>query len=82
MQMGARWQAGEPPHRSVPSELHEAIAEQEALFPDASSWTLTWLEGRPRCALDTVALLTLDASGQALLESDTDDNDEDDWLIS
>lgn len=81
MQLGARWQAGEPPHRSVPPELHDAIREQESLHPDAAAWTLTWLEGRPRCALGTDALLTLDQSGQVLLERDADSDDEDDWLL-
>ncbi len=60
MQMGARWQAGDPPHRSVPAALHQEITRQEALHPAADSWTLTWLEGLPRCALDDAALLTLD----------------------
>ncbi|MBL3687068.1 Fe-S oxidoreductase [Leucobacter zeae] len=91
MRMGARWRAGDPPHRGVPPELHAPIAEQEALHPGASSWTLTWLEGRPRCALDDLVLVTLDGvvplqgagtpgteagPGGALDEDDEDD----DWL--
>ena len=78
MQLGARWNAGDAPHRSVPLTMHQAIAAQEALHPDAQAWTITWLEGLPRCALDDAALLTLDASGGALLVADLEDND--DWL--
>ena len=63
MQLGVRWQAGEPPHRSVPSSLHGLIAQQEAAHPHARAWTLTWLEGRQRCALDGVSLIELDADG-------------------
>ncbi len=87
MQLGVRWRAGDPPHRSVPPALHPAIAEEEGRHPEASAWTLTWLEGFPRCALDDVALLTLDASGRAsLIESISghsdpmSDEDDDDWL--
>ena len=51
MRLGARWRVGEAPHVSVPAALHPAILEQEAEHRSASSWTLTWLEGRPRCEL-------------------------------
>lgn len=87
MQLGARWQAGQPPHRGVPAELHGIIAELESAHPGAQSWTLTWLEGRPRCALqcepgcagcavqpEPVAVL---ADAPAAGDSDADD---DDWL--
>lgn len=88
MQLGARWRVGDPPHRSVPQPLHDMIAAQEAAHPGAVSWTLTWLEGRPRCALDDVALVTLDAAGCPKLVADADEHtypsdendDEDDWL--
>ncbi|UOR03107.1 Fe-S oxidoreductase [Leucobacter allii] len=63
MQLGARWAAGSPPHRGVPAALHGEIAAQEAAHPRASAWTLTWLEGRPRCALDDAIVVTLDRSG-------------------
>ncbi|MCW2287797.1 hypothetical protein EDF60_1286 [Leucobacter luti] len=63
MQLGARWSVGQTPHRGVPPELHAEIAAQEARFPAAGSWTLTWLEGRPRCALDELVLVSLDAAG-------------------
>lgn len=84
MQLGVRWRAGEPPHRSVPVELHGAIAEQEALHPAAQAWTLTWLEMRPRCALDSRVTLTLAADGRVETESgptgDAQADEDDDWL--
>lgn len=70
MQLGARWRVGEPPHRSLPDELREVVAEHEAAQPDAQAWTLTWLEGKPRLALDDVPL---DADPE--LEAEDDD-----WL--
>ncbi|WP_336659377.1 Fe-S oxidoreductase [Leucobacter sp. USHLN153] len=66
MQLGARWRVGDPPHRSVPVLLHGAIAEQELAHPKSDSWTLTWLEGRPRCELDDVAYVGVDALGHVL----------------
>lgn len=87
MQLGARWKAGEPPHRSVPQALHQAIARLETEHPTGESWTLTWLEGRPRCALDDLALLTINGAGQVSLEPLSfdatglqQDDDDDDWL--
>lgn len=64
MQLGARWRAGDAPHRGVPDALHGTIAEQEAQHPSAEAWTLTWLEGRPVCELDDVAFVTLDVVGR------------------
>ncbi|WP_053353053.1 hypothetical protein [Leucobacter musarum] len=66
MQLGARWQTGATPHRGVPPLLHAAIAHQESAHPNADSWTLTWLEGRPRCVLDDLAFVGLDARGRVL----------------
>lgn len=89
MQLGVRWRAGDPPHSSVPASLHEAIAEQESAHPTAHSWTLTWLEGRPRCELDDLVLIALGADGRISLGSDaspsvnnhlSDDGEDDDWL--
>ena len=71
--------------------LHDEVARQEGLHPDADSWTLTWLEGRPRCALDDLVIVTLDAEGRPALISASsehsipgtdpdDDDDDDDWL--
>lgn len=75
MRMGARWRAGEPPHQGVPAGLHAAIAAQEREHPDGSSWTLTWLEGRPRCELGGIAshpglvVISLDAAGEVVVTS-------------
>lgn len=82
MRLGARWQAGEAPHPSVPPELHDAIAAQEAAHPDAASWTLTWLEGRPRCSLEDLVTVSLDSAGRVRASGSLgDDEAEDDWLI-
>lgn len=69
MQLGARWRVGDPPHRSVPAELHALIAEHERAHPDADAWTLTWLEGGPRLALDDAEVFPAPA-----------EEAEDDWL--
>ena len=84
MQLGARWRVGDPPHRSVPPTLHRAIADAEQANPDAVSWTLTWLEGRPRCELDDLALVTITASGEissSQLHATGGEDDDDDWLL-
>jgi len=86
MQLGIRWRAGDPPHRSVPPELHDSITQQEARHPGASSWVLTWLEGRPRCALEDLVVVTLDASGNPvatqpnLITPEPIEATDDDWL--
>lgn len=84
MQLGTRWSVGDAPHHSVPEALHTAIFEQERLHPEATSWTLTWLEGRPRVALDTVVTLTLTAQGEPVIEGESSgflhDEHEDEWL--
>lgn len=54
MQLGSRWHVGDTPHPGVPELLHSAIAGIEAEHAVAAangSWTLTWLEGRPRVEL-------------------------------
>lgn len=82
MQLGARWRVGDIPHRGVPPQLHGAIAEQEATYPAASAWTLTFLEGRPRCALDDLVIVTLTATGTVASETlgTPEADDDDDWL--
>lgn len=96
MQMGARWQHGAVPHRSVPSALHSAISDAETAFPGGDSWTLTWLEGRPRAILDDLVELRVDAHGavettridgsrgaaapEAGPGAAATDDDDDDWL--
>lgn len=64
MQLGARWAVGDPPHRSVPAAMHALIVELEQRHPSASAWTLTWLEGLPRVALDDVLVLTVNRQGE------------------
>lgn len=59
MQLGARWQVGAKPHSGVPLAMYEAIAQAEAEHDSARSWTLTWLEGRPRAELFGDAPLAL-----------------------
>lgn len=61
MQLGARWRVGHPPHPGAPASLHSTIAELEAELPEGASWTLTWLEGRPRAEL-------LDSAGETVAE--------------
>lgn len=80
MRLGVRWRAGEPPHRSVPAELHAAIAEQELAHPEAESWTLTWLEGEPRCALDDIVVLGPSGVESPPASSTRGELEDDDWL--
>jgi len=83
VRLGARWRAGDPPHPGVPEALHAEIAAQEAKHPAAASWTLTWLEGRPRCELDgpdgLLVTVTLSPAGAPATE-DPPGEDDDDWL--
>lgn len=95
MRLGARWRAGDPPHMSVPEVMHATISEQEAAHPDATSWTITWLEGRPYCDLDGAVIVRLTAEGTVVASPphnsgegaawhagarDSEDDDDDDWL--
>lgn len=83
MRLGVRWTAGATPHESVPAVLHDAITAQEAEHPEASAWTLTWLEGRARCELDDLVRVAQDHDGSVSvvrLGDETDEPDDDDWL--
>lgn len=84
MQLGARWRAGEAPHRSLPDELRPAVALQESLHPQGESWTLTWLEGRARCSLDDLVTVSLGIGGEVVVSGDSavgvDAEIDDDWL--
>lgn len=84
MRLGARWRVGDPPHPGVPEELHAEIATQDAAHPGAGSWTLTWLEGRPRCALDGLLVVTLSPDGDVVLDAlsseGAGEDEDDDWL--
>lgn len=88
IQLGTRWSAGAQPPAQVPSSLYDAIVQHEAEHPDAHSWTLTWLEGRPRLQLSDDTVLTVSSTGSPVFEplfqdgtehEDADD-EEDDWL--
>lgn len=84
MQLGARWMVGAQPHASVPAELYAEIARQEQLYPDADSWTLTWLEGRPRAALDDRVIVGVSAEGRIVvtpLGGPIPSDDDDEWLM-
>lgn len=82
MQIGSRWAAGAPPHSGVPQSLYPALAAAEREHPSAMSWTLTWLEGRPRCTLDDRVTVFEDANGAIRTDELSDDEagDDDDWL--
>ena len=80
MQLGTRWSVGDEPPASVPAELRAQIAAVEAaIAPEQIAtvgtprWTLTWLEGRPVAELDSGVIVALDASGNAVVRKDDDD---------
>lgn len=70
MRVGSRWSLGGVAPAGLPAALLAAVPEWEALAEADASWTLTWLEGRPRCALAGVGTLTVDASGALRREPD------------
>lgn len=69
MQLGTRWDVGDPPPSSVPEEVHRAIQRVEAeLEADGVAaagwrWTLTWLERRPVIELDDGTRVVQHADG-------------------
>lgn len=86
MQIGVRWPAGETPHGQVPDVLRETIAHVDATSAATNaSWTLTWLEGRPRCERSDGFLVTLSSTNTVEMQqpgttSPYDDDEDDDWL--
>ncbi|BDZ46554.1 hypothetical protein [Naasia aerilata] len=80
--LGTRWRFGEAPPPRLPAAAAEAVRRAEAELlaggsaPDAASWTLTWLEGRPVAELDvetpegflTVTLDPLTGEGRLTFE--------------
>lgn len=55
MQLGTRWAAGSAGPASLSTEIRDTVAAYEAAHGATISgltWTLTWLEGRPRLELD------------------------------
>ena len=82
IQLGTRWHFGDEPPENLGADFAERLREAEAEIretglddgePEDSSWTLTWLEGRPFATLDveTVVLesyaVTRDATGAAVV---------------
>jgi len=97
MQIGTRWTVGQNPPSGLPQALLDAIALTEAEHTRLSSstslpqaWTLTWMERRPICTLDSGVVLTIDGSGEVHRSdsesyAETDSHlheDNDDWLSS
>lgn len=84
MQIGVRWRAGHDPHPRVPRELATVCAQLDHEQPCEGSWTLTWLEGLPRCERSdgTRVLLLANHRVQTLAphEGEFYDEDDDDWL--
>lgn len=91
MQLGTRWKAGEAPPASVPQLLVTAIAEVESTIAHEHGvaelntlfWTLTWLENRPLCRLDSGEELTVNSGGMVVQTSNDDfstTEGDDDWL--
>lgn len=79
MRLGTRWGFGDAPPAAVPEAIHPAISEAEvAAGPDGTgtSWTLTWLEGRPIATLDDGTVVTIEAGiARVVREADGDDSD-------
>jgi hypothetical protein len=79
VQLGTRWSVGSEPPASVPAVLRAQIAAVEVALPadplgqPTPRWTLTWLEGRPIAELDTGAIVTLGADGEAVVTHDDED---------
>lgn len=68
MRVGSRWPVGGTPPAGLPAPLLDAVRAEEAQLPQdgdsAESWTLTWLEGRPRLALGRAGVeLWVDSAG-------------------
>ncbi len=84
MQLGTRWNVGQPVPAGLPDSVLAAIAGVEAELtalvetsPDAGiaewRWTLTWLEGRPVVELDDGTTIRVDAQGTVTITVDSDE---------
>lgn len=94
MRLGTRWPAGSEAPTSLAANVRHALEECErdlGVSSDAEQgqqmfWTLTWLENRPVCTLDSGLVLRTTVSGdvEVIRISDNDDtlDDSDDWLHS
>lgn len=90
MQLGTRWAAAATIPSSVPTLLRSEIGKIEAELSQQGvpladrAWTLTWLENRPICRLDSGPELTI-TSGGLVVRHDAEEElnktaDDDDWL--
>lgn len=75
MKLGTRWTSGGAIPASVPEALHEQIGQVDRLIEvdPRPKWTLTWLEGRPVAELENGAVVSLDATGRAVVGQIDDD---------
>ncbi len=76
MQLGTRWTVGDTPPARLPETVVAAVREVEASLPEAdrdARWTLTWLEGKPVCELDTGHTIRYDATADRALVTMDDD---------
>jgi hypothetical protein len=91
MQIGTRWAVGQTPPDNLPELLVEAIQDEENGLTSSNNsmhWTLTWMERRPTCTLDSGRVLKIGPDGKVLRSdgenqwSDAADEtqDDDDWL--
>lgn len=82
MRLGTRWPAGDEPPSSVPEAVRSALADverQRGSSLEPSSWTLTWLEGRPVVTLDDGTTVTLRDDVVLVRDGAEADADSDDW---
>lgn len=74
MQLGTRWAVGSAGPASLSTEVRDTVAAYEAARGAEISgltWTLTWLEGRPRLELDDGTSVPVGVAPS--------DDDSDDW---
>lgn len=75
MQLGTRWNVGEPPPARLEGAVRAAITSVESELSGIDTrgwrWTLTWLEGRPVVELDDGTSIRVDHSGEvSITEAD------------
>jgi hypothetical protein len=76
MQLGTRWNVGEPAPAQLPGSVHAAILAVEDRLTGIDTaqwrWTLTWLESRPHLELDDGTTIRYDtATDTAVVEDPT-----------
>lgn len=64
MQLGTRWNVGEPAPERLPAAVRDAVTAVESQLSGHDTtgwrWTLTWLESRPVVELDPMPGAELD----------------------